>query len=115
MKKIFKRLIGKGINMFNHIRKIGERILKVTVQSVAICCPVVFVLVIINAILGVNIRFSYYLILAGLAIVCSSIILCAFKWEQIIAKPIKVSKRTVPAKTDRKTQRAIHRKRKRIS
>lgn len=115
MKKTFKRLIGKSINMFNHIRKIGERMLKITAQSAVVCCPVVLTLVIVNAILGVNIRFSYYLILAGLVTVCSSIILCAFKWEQIIAKPIKVSKKTVPAKTDRKTQRSIHRKRKRIS
>lgn len=115
MKKALKRLIGKSINMLNHIKKIGERIFKIAVQSAVVCCPVTLILVIINSILGVNIRFSYYLILAGLAIAVSSLILCAFKWEQIFAKPVKVSKKTVPAKTDRKTQRAVHRKRKRIS
>lgn len=115
MKKSFKRGIRKLINMFNHTKKIGERMLKVTIQSTAICCPVVLILVITNAILGVNIRFSYYLILVGLAIVCLSLILCAFKWDQIIAKPINVSKKTVVTKTDRKTQRAISRKRKRVS
>ena len=115
MKKTLKRLIGKSINMFNHIKKIVERILKITVQSAVVCCPVILMLVIINAMLGVNIRFSYYIILAALVTVAASLILCALKWEQIIAKPVKASKKTVPAKADRKTQRAVHRKRKRIS
>ena len=113
--KILKRLIGKIINMFNHIKIMGERMLKITVQSAIVCCPVVLILAIINSVLDVNIRFSYYLILASMITLGSSLILCMFKWEQIISKPVKTSKRTVPTKIDRKTQRAIQRKRRRIS
>ena len=113
--KTLKRLIGKIINMFNHIKIMGDRMLKITVQSAVVCCPVVLILAIINSVLDVNIRFSYYLILASMITLGASLILWVLKWEQITAKPVKVSKKTVPAKTNRKTQRAIHRKRKRIS
>lgn len=115
MKKTLKRLIGKTLDMFEHTKKIGERLFKILVQSAVICCPATLTLAIINTILGVNIRFSYYLILATLLTFGSSLILCMFKWEQIISKPVKTSKKTVPTKTDRKTQRAIQRKRRRIS
>lgn len=115
MKKRLKRLIGKILNIFDHTKKIGERLFKILVQSAVVCCPVILMLAIINTILGVNIRFSYYLIMATLLTLGSSLILCMFRWEQIISKPVKTSKRTVPTKTDRKTQRAIQRKRRRIS
>lgn len=115
MKKTLKRLIGKSINMFNYIKKIVGRILKITTQSAVVCCPLILMLVIINAMLGVNISLRYYIILATFLIVASSLILCALKWKQVIAKPVKVSKKTVPAKTDRKTQRVVQRKKKRIS
>ena len=115
MKKTLKRLIGKTLDIFKYTKKIGERLLKILVQSSVVCCPVILTLAIINTILGVNIRFSYYLILATLLTLGSSLILCMFRWEQIISKPVKTSKRTVPTKIDRKTQRAIQRKRRRIS
>lgn len=115
MKRALKGLMGKSINMFNDGKRIGERIFKIIVQSAVVCCPVVLILIIINAILGVNIRFSYYLILTTLVILGASFVVSVFKWKQIISKPVKVSKKNVPAKTDRKTQRAVHRKRKRIS
>lgn len=115
MKKTLKRLIGKTLDMFEHTKKIGERLFKILVQSAIVCYPVILALAIINTILGVNIRFSYYLILSTLLTLGSSLILCMLKWEQIISKPVKTSKRTVPTKTDRKTQRAIQRKRRRIS
>ncbi len=115
MKRTLKRFIGKSINILSRIKQIGVRILKVTVQSAVVCFPVTLILGIINSALGVNIRFTYYLLLAAVVTVALSTILCAFKWEQIIAKPIKISKKAVPAKTDKKTQRAIQRKRRRIS
>lgn len=115
MKRTLKILIGKSINMFSYGGKIGKRVLKVIIQSTIICCSVMLILMIINKILGVNIRLSYYLTLATLVIVGLSLTLCMFKWQQIIAKPVRVSKKNAPTKTDRKTQRAIQRKRKRIS
>ena len=115
MKKILKKLIGKSINIFNHIKKILERILKITLQSAVLCCPVILMLIITNSILGTNISFSYYLTLAKLVILATTIIICALKWKQIIAKPVKSSKKTAPSKTDRKIQRADYRKKKRIS
>ena len=115
MKKALKRLIGKIINICEHTKKIGERLFKILIQSAIVCCPVILTLAIINTILGVNIRFNYYLILATLLTLGSSLILCMFKWEQIISKPVKTSKKTVPTKTNRKTQRATHRKRRKIS
>lgn len=115
MKRILKRVIGESINMLKYIGKIVSRVFKVLVKSAVVCCPLILILIIINAILGVNIRFNYYLMLAGLVILASSLTMIVFKWEQIFAKPVKKSNRIVPAKTDRKTQRAIQRKRRRIS
>lgn len=115
MKRALKRVIGKSINMFNHMKKIGERLLKIIVQSAVVCCPAILILIIINTILGVNIRFNYYLMLAVLVTLASSFIVSIFKWEQITAKPVKITKTTVPAKTNRKTQRNIHRKRRKVS
>ena len=115
MKKTLKRSIGKSINMFNHIGKIVERIIKIIIQSAVICCPVISILAIINSILGVNIRLSYYFILALVVTMSVSLLLCVLKWKQVTAKPVKASKKTVPAKTDRKTQRPVQRKRRRIS
>lgn len=115
MKKSLKRLIRKSISILGHMKKIAERLIKTIVQSAVVFCPVILLLGIINSILGVNIRFSYYFIMASLLTIGGALILCIFKWKQIIAKPVQISKKTVPAKTDKKTQRAIQRKRRRIS
>lgn len=115
MKKKLKRFIGKSINMFKHTKKIGERIFKIIVQSALVCCPIILILAIINAVLGVNIRISYYAILAGVLTLGSSFMTCVFKWKQITAKPVKASKKVVPTKTNRKPQRVIQRNRRRIS
>lgn len=115
MKRKLKRSMGKSINMFNYIKKIVGRIFKITIQSAIICYPLVLVLIIMNSMVGVNVSFSYYTILATFITVATAIILCAFKWEQIIAKPVKISKKTVIAKANKKTQRVVNRNRKRIS
>ena len=115
MKKKKKGLMGIIKNVFYYIIKIIIRIFKILVKSAVTCCPPILTLAIINTILGVNIRFSYYFILVLLlTLVCTAILMIS-KWEQIIAKPVRVSKKIVPAKTDKKTQRAIQRKRKKIS
>ena len=115
MKKGSGRLIGKVVNLFNYIGSVIVKLFKVLVQSLFIFYPPVLFLAIINAILGVNVRFSYYLIAATILTLVSFGVLSIINWKKILAKPIKKSKKRVPAKTDRKTQRAIHRKRKRIS
>ena len=115
MKKTFNRRVGKAISILNYIKKVVTKLFKILVQSAVICFPVILTLVIINSLLGVHVRFNYYLILAIFSSLAMAILLCVLKFESIFAKPVKKSKRTVPAKTDRKTQRVVQRKRRKIS
>ena len=115
MKKTFTRRVGKAISILNYIKKVVTKLFKILVQSAVICFPVILTLVIINSLLGVHVRFNYYLILAIFSSLAMAILLCVLKFESIFAKPVKKSKITVPAKTDRKTQRVVQRKRRKIS
>lgn len=113
--KTFKRLVIKSINIFKYLMKVIERILKTGLRSLIMCCPVILTLVLINSLLGVHVRFSYYLNLALLTSFFVMILLCVLRLDIIFAKATKVSKKNVPAKIDRKAQRTVNRKKRRIS
>lgn len=115
MKKVVRKLRIKTINKIKHLFNIIYKLIKVTVQSAIICFPMTIVLLVWNSLFGVNIRLSYYIQLAILATLGISCLLSIFNWKNIIAKPAKVSKKSVPADTKKKRQRSINRNRRNIS
>lgn len=115
MKNILRRLIRRIVNMISFVLRILRGVLKALTRSVIILFPVVMVLSIGNAILGVNINFRYYLALFLVATVVSTALSFIFNWKLIISKPTKASKKVVPTKTTKKTQKSVQRKRRKIS
>lgn len=117
MKKAMRKLKIKTINKIKHLFNIIYKLLKVIVQSAMICFPMTTVLAISNSLFGVNIRLSYYTKLSLLATLGISCLLVIFNWKNIVAKPVKASKKYVPANNNinKKRQRTVNRNRRNIS
>ncbi|WP_455538337.1 hypothetical protein [Terrisporobacter sp.] len=115
MKKTSNKKAREGVSVFKYIVSVLSRLLKISIQSIIVCFPVILTLVIINSLLGVHIRFSYYFKLAILSTLIMIISLIVLKSKSIFSRPVKKVKKTVPAKTNRKVQRSTQRRRKRIS
>ena len=100
----------------NYLKNVRYKIFKTLVQSAIICFPIMLVLLIINAFLGVHVRFSYYFKLTLLSTVGLTLVLCLQRFDIIFRKAPKAPKKNISTNnTNRKVQRSVHRKRKRIS
>ena len=114
MKKTFKRLKKNFINRFKHVLSIIFKIGGGFIKSLAVCFLLGIALVIINSIMGIHISFSYYFKLALITTLFSTAGVCLLRIDYVFAKPVKVSRKSVPTATSRKAKRSVQR-RKRIS
>ena len=101
MGKKIRRLILNTLDIIDYLKGVISRIIKTLVQSTVICFPLVITFI----------RFGFYLKLAIILTLVVALILCGLRYKAIFIKHAKVSKKTVPAKTNKKPQRTIHRKR----
>lgn len=115
MKKLLRRMKTNTANKFKHLLLILNKLSKVLVQSMVVCFPATMVLIVANSLLGVNIRLSYYLDFALLAVLGVSIVLSIFNWKNITAKPAMPPKKNIATNTYRRSQRATNRKRRNVS
>ena len=111
MGKKIRRLILTTLDIIDYLKGVISRIIKTLVQSTVICFPLVITFMLINSFLGTYIRFGFYLKLAIILTLVVALILCGLRYKAIFIKHAKVSKKTVPAKTNKKPQKTIHRKR----
>ena len=111
MGKKIRRLILNTLDIIDYLKGVISRIIKTLVQSTVTCFPLVITFMLINSFLGTYIRFGFYLKLAIILTLVVALILCGLRYKAIFIKHAKVSKKTVPTKTNKKPQRTIHRKR----
>ncbi|RDY29462.1 hypothetical protein CHL78_001810 [Romboutsia weinsteinii] len=81
-------------------------------MSLAICFPITFAIMIINATLGVSVGIGYYLTMASLSTVCLVIGLVLFNSKKIFASKNKVVNKnnSKPATKQNKPKSVGHRR-----
>ncbi|MEG0856995.1 MAG: hypothetical protein RSG52_11025 [Terrisporobacter sp.] len=111
MKRTLKKFKVKSINKFKYFLNIVVRILKVVGKTGLVCFPMAIALIIVNSLLGVNIRPSYYMMMAMIATLGIGLLLTMINWKKITDVQFKTSNKAVPSDNKNKSQR-IQRRRK---
>lgn len=115
MKKAFKKLRAKFVNKFKYFLNIIVRILKVIVQVAAICIPMSLALILVNSLLGVHIRFSYYFMMSAIATIGISLILTIINWNKITNVQFVKGNRDTNKKVNKNNTQKDQRRKRRIS
>lgn len=115
MKKALHKLRAKLVNKFKYCLNILFRLLKVICQVGLVCFPMSLALIVVNSILGVHIRLSYYVMMATWATIGISLLLILFNWRNITnVKFVKTSKEA-KSENDKDKSQKIQRRKRRIS